>query len=573
MDNMKKRWLTYFLLVIAVFGVSGCSRQTVVPADLVLIHAKIYTGNPKEPWAQAMAVREGNIIAVGSDKTIAAYQGPSTNVIDAKEHMVLPGFMDAHVHIMAGAAALEQIALNDAKTVDDFQKMIKDYAAAHPDKKWIQGMGWYYSVFGKNGAPDKKFIDEVVPDRPVYLAAYDGHSSLANSKALQIAGITRKTPDPPNGIIVRDPATGEPTGFLKEAAGSLVMKSAPKPTREEERDRLTKAIHYASSLGITRLISAGGDAERVDLFDEIRQKGDLTARLYMARFVSPPITPDMIRILEENRKKYSDDWIDLAPVKFLLDGVIEARTAAMLEPYANDPGNSGFLNFSPEEYKEAVMQLDRLGFQIFTHAIGDRAIRLALDAYEAANKANGRTDARDKIEHIEDPSAEDIPRFGKLGVVASMQPLHTTPNENNLNVWAGNVGSERAQRAWPWRDILSGGAVLSFGSDWTVVTLNPWPAVQMLLTRQTEEGTPAGGWIPKQRLTLEEAIQGYTMGCAFAARREKTEGSIEAGKLADVIVLSQDLFKIAPNQIGKTKALITTVGGKIVYQDPSWEGK
>jgi predicted amidohydrolase YtcJ len=287
---MKKQGFTIFLLFIGVLGISGCKQQKAAPADMVLIHGKIYTVNPKEPWAQAMAVREGKILAVGSNKAIAEYQGPSTKAIDAKEHMVLPGFMDAHVHIMAGAAMLEQIALNDAKTVDDFKKMIKDYATAHPDKKWIQGMGWYYSVFGKNGVPDKKFIDEVVPDRPVYLAAYDGHSSLANSKALQIAGITRKTLDPPNGIIVRNPATGEPTGFLKEAAGSLVMKNIPRPTREEERNRLTKAVHYASSLGLTRLISAGADAERVDLFDEIRQKGDLTTRLYMARFVTPPIS-------------------------------------------------------------------------------------------------------------------------------------------------------------------------------------------------------------------------------------------------------------------------------------------
>jgi predicted amidohydrolase YtcJ len=570
---MKKQGLTIFLVIIGVLGISGCNRPKVVPADTVLIHAKIYTVNPKVPWAQAMAVREGKIIAVGSDKAISAYQGPSTKIIDAKEHMVLPGFMDAHVHLMAGAAALEQIALNDAKTIDDFQKMIKEYAAAHPDKKWIQGMGWYYSVFGKNGVPDKKFIDEVVPDRPVYLAAYDGHSSLANNKALQIARITRNTPDPPNGIIMRNPATGEPTGFMKEAAGSLVAKHFPPPTREEERNRLTNAIHYASSLGLTRVISAGADAERVELFDEIRQKGELTTRLYMARFVTPPISPDVIRVLEENRKKYSDDWIDLAPVKFLLDGVIEAHTAAMLDPYTNDSGNRGQLYFDADKYKQAVMQLDRLGFQIFTHAIGDRAIRLALDAYEAANKANGRTDARDKIEHIEDPSADDIPRFAKLGVIASMQPLHTTPNDNSLIVWAGNVGSERAQRAWPWRDILSGGAVLSFGSDWSVVSLNPWPAVQMLLTRETPEGTPAGGWIPKERLTLDEAIRGYTMGVAFAARREKTEGSIEAGKLADVILISQDVFAIPANQIGKTKVLMTMVGGKAVYRDSSWEGK
>jgi hypothetical protein len=300
---MKKQGLTVFLLFIGVLGISGCNHSKVVPADMVLIQAKIYTVNPKIPWAQAMAFREGKIIAVGSDSAISAYQCPSTKAIDAKEHMVLPGFMDAHVHIMAGAAALEQVALNDAKTIDDFQRTIKNYAAAHPDKGWIQGIGWYNNLFGRDGLPDKKFIDQVALDRPVYLAAYEGHSSLANSKAPQIAGIARKTLDPPNGIIVRNPATGEPAGFLKEAAGSFVMKNVPQPTREEERNRLTKAVHDASSLGLTRLISAGADAERVDPFDEIRRKGELTVRLYMARFVAPPISPDVIGVLQESRKK------------------------------------------------------------------------------------------------------------------------------------------------------------------------------------------------------------------------------------------------------------------------------
>jgi predicted amidohydrolase YtcJ len=566
---MKK--LKIVLILAGVLLISACNQHKSTPADTVLINARIYTVNSKEPWAQAMAVRDGKIIAVGSDKAIAAYQVPSTRVIDAGERMVLPGFIDAHVHMMAGAAQLEQISLNDAKTIGDFQKIIKDYAAAHPEKNWIQGMGWVYSVFGMSGLPDKMLVDEVIPDRPVYLLAYDGHTSLANSKALQAAGITRETPDPPSGIIVRDPVTGEPTGVLKEAAGSLVAGIIPQPTREEELSRLTKAVRYASSLGLTRLISAGADAERVELFDRIRQNGDLTARFTMARFVSAPVAPDIINILEENRKKYGDDWIDLSTVKFLLDGVIEAHTAAMLEPYANDPANRGQLYFDPEEYKESVIRLDRLGFPISTHAIGDRAIRLALDAYEAASKTNGYTDARDRVEHIEDPSAQDIPRFGKLGIIAGMQPLHATPDDNTLTVWSGSVGPERAQRAFPWHDILSGGATLCYGSDWPVVTLNPWPGLQILLTRETKEGTPAGGWLPDERLTLEQAIQGYTMGGAFAARREETEGSIEVGKVADIIIISQNLFKIPPNQIGKTKVLMTMVGGKIFYQDPSWE--
>lgn len=570
---MKRRACTTILILAAVLLLSACSRHKIPPAETVLIHARIYTVNPKQPWAQAMAVSDGKIIAVGSDEAIAAYQGPSTKVIDAGQRMVLPGLMDSHVHVMAGAAQLAGVSLDEAKTIADFQKAIKDYAAAHPDRKWIQGMGWAYSIFGEGNLPDKKWVDEVVPDRPVYLAAYDGHTALANSKALQAAGITRKTPDPPSGIIVRDPVTGEPTGVLKEAAGQLVAKVIPQPSREEELDRLEKALRYACSLGLTRLISAGGDAERVELFDQIRQKGALTVRLTMARFTHAPVTPDAVRVLEENRKKYSDDWIDLGQVKFLLDGVIEAHTAAMLEPYEKDPSNKGLLYFDPEKYKESVIQLDRLGFPITTHAIGDRAVRLALDAYEAANKANGRTEVRFRIEHIEAPNPEDIPRFGKLHVMAGMQPLHATPNQNNLVSWAGSIGPKRAAFAFPWHSILEGGARLCFGSDWCVVTLNPWPGMQILLTRETPEGTPAGGWHPGERLNLEQAIEGYTMGGAIAAQREKTEGSIEPGKLADAVILSQDLFRILPNQIGKTKVMMTMVGGKVVYQDPSWEGE
>ncbi len=566
--------LPFSILLFALSIIlSSCSMKSDTLADTIIINGKIYTVNPSEPWIQAVAIRDGKIIAAGSDRLIFSYRGKSTQIIDAKGHMVLPGFVDAHVHIMAGAANLEQVSLNDAKTIDDFQRLIKEYADNNPDKKWIQGMGWYYSIFGKDSMPDKRYIDEIISDRPVYLAAYDGHSSLANSKALELAGITGNTPDPPSGIIVRDPKTGEPTGLLKEAAGQLVSGLMIKPTHDEEIKRLTKAIHYASSLGFTRLISAGADAERIELFDEIRNRGDLAIRLYMARFVNAPVTEDAIKILEENRKKYNDDWIDLNTVKFLLDGVIEAHTAAMLEPYEGDQADSGLLYFEPDKYKESVIKLDKLGYTISTHTIGDRAIRLALDAYEAANMANNRTDVRNRIEHIECPDRTDIPRIGKLGVIASMQPLHTTPNDNIFNVWVKSVETERAGHAWPWRDILSGGAKICFGSDWPVVTLNPWPAVQMLLTRTTTEGTPEGGWLPEQRLTLEEAIFGYTLGGAIASRRDDKEGSIEAGKLADIIIISQNLFEISPDQIGKTKVMLTMVGGKIVYQDSSWGKK
>jgi predicted amidohydrolase YtcJ len=255
----------------------------------------------------------------------------------------------------------------------------------------------------------------------------------------------------------------------------------------------------------------------------------------------------------------------------MLDGVVEAHTAAMLEPYTDDPTQSGKLFWDPDKYKATVANLDARGLQIFTHAIGDKAVRLALDAYQNAAAVNHTKDARPRIEHIETITAEDIDRFGKLGVIASMQPLHSYPDDDTLGIWSRNIGPERASRAWVWRSIQAKGGALAFGSDWPVVTLNPWPGVQTALTRQTSEGNPPGGFIPQQRLSLEDTIRGYTLGAAFAGRREKTEGSLEPGKLADFILLDRDLFKIEPSEIDKTEVLITVVGGKVVYQSPNWK--
>lgn len=549
-------------------------------ADAVILHGKIYTVNLHQPWAEAVAIRDGKIIAVGSDKTIAAYQGASTKVIDAKSQMVLPGFFDSHMHILGGARTLDELDLSGwwsggPKTPTDFQKMIKDYAAQHPNDKWITGMGWTYDIFGKGGLPNKKLIDEVVPDRPVFLRAYDGHTAVANSAALRIAGITRDTPNPPNGIIARDPKTGEPTGVLNESAGNLVEKLIPPATHEEELNLLAKAFRYFNSLGLTSVTSCGGDVENIDLFAELRKRGELTARFYGAPFANPPATDpqfsQFMKGMEDLRAKYHDEWIDVGAVKFWMDGVIEAHTAAMLQPYAN-ASTQGQLNFDPAVYTKDVAEVNRRGFQVFTHAIGDRAIKTALDAYEESEKVNGKRDLRDSVEHIEDPSAQAIPRFGKLDVVASMQPLHEVPNYDVLHVWAENVGPERAQRAWPWHDILAGGAHLAAGSDWPVVTPDPWKGIQEFLTRETPEGTPSGGWHPNERITLAEAIKSYTLDGAYRDRREKILGSIEVGKLADMVIISQNLFKTAPMQIGNTKVLTTIVGGKVVYDAAAGNG-
>jgi predicted amidohydrolase YtcJ len=329
----------------------------------------------------------------------------------------------------------------------------------------------------------------------------------------------------------------------------------------------------ANRAGLVRVHSAGGDFDYLDLLDELRKQGRLTLRFYVSDIVRPPeLTNAEINKLEQARASYHDEWISGGAVKFFLDGVIESHTAAMLQPYADDPSQSGKLFWDPAKYKQAVAELDHRGFQIFTHAIGDRSVRLALDAYQAAHQANHNRDSRDRVEHIETVSAADVPRFGELGVIASMQPLHAYPDADTLKVWSPNIGPERTTRAWAWHSIAAAGGHLAFGSDWPVVTLNPWPGVQTALTRQTAEGTPSGGFVPGERLTLAQTIAGYTLGAAYAGRREKTEGSLEPGKVADLIILDQDLFKVAANQANKTQVLLTMVGGKVVYRAPAFTG-
>lgn len=562
-----KRFLPLiFALLLSTVAVA---QRNQIP-DTLLVDARIYTLNARQPWAEALAIKEGKIVAVGSNKQIRALGGSSSKTVDAKGHLVLPGFTDCHIHFMDGSLGLDRVDLNGADSVVEMQKRVKAFADAHPDKAWILGMGWAYSAFAPSGLPTKKVLDEVAPDRPVYLVAYDGHSSWANSKALQLAGITREKADPANGKIVRD-ENGEATGALLERAGDLVANLTPAPTREGRLQALRKGIHEANRVGLTRVHSAGQDFEYLDLYDELRQSGDLTLRFSIAYFLDPPeLTADALSKIREARSRYNDDWISGGIVKTMLDGVVEAHTAAMLEPYTDDPSQTGKLFWDPAKYKQAIAELDRRGLQVFTHAIGTKAVRLALDAYQQAAEANHTHDARHRVEHIETITAQDIPRFGKLGVIASMQPLHTYPDDDTLEIWARNAGPDRSSRAWPWQGIENGGGTLAFGSDWPVVTLNPWPGVQTAVTRQTTEGRPPGGWIPEQRISLADTVKAYTLNAAFAGHREKAEGSLEPGKLADLIVLGEDVFQVPAGRLSKTEVMLTMVGGKVVYQAPTW---
>jgi len=563
------------LLLLFAASLSRAQGRMVEPADIIIIHGRVYTEDPRQPWAQAVAIYKGKIVAVGDDPVIERRRGMGTKVINAGGKLVLPGFVDCHIHFMEGSTKLTWVRLEGAKNLSEIRHKLRSYAAQNSGEGWVLGHGWNYGMFGPGKLPEKKDLDDIFPNRAVSLEGFDGHTYWVNSKALAAAGITRDTPNPPNGTIVRDPATGEPTGALEESAAQLVDRVRPAMSREEKLLALRAGMKWANQNGLTRVHAAGGhflsgDFEDLDLYDEMRKRGDLSVRIQLAYFLDPPaLRPQDIDAIENARKKYSNDWLSASIVKLRLDGVIESHTAAMLEPYSDDPSVKGSLFWEPGKYGAAVAELDKRGFQLFTHAIGDYAVRAALDAYEDAETRNHKRDHRHRIEHIETVSAADIPRFGKLGVIASMQPLHSYPDTDTLDVWAHNVGPERATRAWVWKSISDAGGHLAFGSDWPVVTLNPWEGIQTAVTRQTSEGQPATGFVPEQRLTVAQAIEGYTLGAAFAGRREKSEGSLELGKLADLIILSQNIFDVEPHKIGATKVVTTIVGGRLVYQADS----
>jgi predicted amidohydrolase YtcJ len=540
------------------------------PADLIVLHGRICTVNARQPWAEALAISSDKIVAVGSEKEIEKYRGPRTQTIDAAGQVVLPGFTDSHNHFLEGSLSLDEPDLNTARSSSDVRQILKSYASSHPGKGWVFGQGWSYDVFAPSGLPDKGMLDEIFSNRPVYLESFDGHTAWVNSSALTLARINRDTPDPPTGKIVRDAATNDATGALKEDARHLVKGLVPSPTSEDKLSALRKGLALANQYGLVRVHAAGeppdtfGDFFDLDLFEQLRREGRLSVRFYVSRVIDPPqLAEDELASLEDARIRYHDNWISVGAAKFFLDGVIEAHTAAMISPYSDDPNISGSTLWTPDKFNAAVAQLDKRGFQIFTHAIGDRAVRLALNAYQNAEVANGRRDARHRVEHVEVVSSDDLPRFAALGVIASMQPLHAYPD---AGVWSVHVGPERQKLGFAWNSLQKAGAHLAFGSDWEVVTMNPWPGIQCAVTRQTDAGQPQGGWIPEQRISVAQAIAGYTIGAAYAGHRETTEGSLETGKVADLIVISQNPFEIDPLKIGKTEVVLTIVGGRVVYR-------
>jgi hypothetical protein len=566
MPEMRRRLVQALLLSIVASPARAVPADE--PADLVLLHGRVFTAEPEAPLAEAVAVREGRLVAVGKDAVVEALKGPATTVVDLGGRLVVPGFIDAHIHLLEGALSLDRVDLAGAPDVAQVQARIKSWSEANPRKAWVLGGGWAYSSF-PGGLPTRRQLDAVVVNRPAFLDAYDGHTGWANSRALALAGITKATKDPEGGTIVRDPRTGEPTGALKESARDLVSAKVPEPSGVERYQALLKGLGLLAASGLTSVEDAGllsGDpAADLALLDGLRKEGKLTVRVTAAIRVRPEKPADDVALAKKLAARYSDPWLRVVGVKLFVDGVVEARTAAMLEPFVG--GGTGLPNWTAEALRDAVVAADTEGLQVFLHAIGDRGVRMALDAHEAALRANGRLDRRGRIEHIENLDPQDLGRFKPLGVIASMQPLHAEPNANLLGVWAPNVGPEREARGFRWASLEAAGARLVFGSDWPVVTPDVLQGLYCAVTRKTREGAPPGGWHPEQAVSIESALRHYTLDAAFASFEQGDKGSLAAGKRADLVVLSENVLVGPPESLQKARVLLTVVDGKVVYRE------
>jgi hypothetical protein len=529
----------------------------------VFVNAVVWTGEPARPRAEALAVRGDRLAAVGTNAEARALVGPQTEVVDLGGRRVYPGFDDAHLHFLV----LETADLAGASDVGEVQRRIAAYARSHPEAAWVSGRGWAYSAF-PGSLPRKELLDAVVPDRPAFMLGYDGHTAWANSRALAVAGITRETKDPERGVIVRD-QRGEPTGALKEAAMALVRSRIPPPTDEERYEALKKRLAQAASYGLTSVQNASFPPAELPVFERVIAEGGLKVRFYWAVPFRKDLPAGELARYDELRTKYRGPLFKFGAVKGFVDGVVESRTAAMFEPYAAG-GGTGILNWTAEDLNRTAAFYDKEHFQIFLHAIGDRAIHMALDAYEYAARTNGTRGRRHRVEHIEVPLPADIPRFRDLGVIASTQALFANPDPNTLEVYVPALGPVRAARAMPFRSLDQAGAVQAFGSDWPVYSMETLKGIYCAVTRATPEGTPPGGWNPAQRISAEAALRHFTRDAAYASFDEDVKGTLAPGKLADFVVLSDDILQPPPQRILATRVLLTVMGGRDTHRDPGF---
>lgn len=556
---------------LALAALAACTRQSpeTGQADLVLRDGAIYTVDAKRSWQEAVAIADGEIIYVGSNQGATAFTGPGTRVVDLKGRMVLPGLQDAHIHPISGGVEASACDLNGMSTADQYLAKIKAYAEANPDLPWITGGGWLMSAFGPGAMPRKELLDEIVPDRPVLLYSSDGHSAWANSKALELAGITRDTPDPADGRIDRHPDTGELVGSLQEGASGLLDHVVPPTTDAQLRDGLRYAIRMLNGYGITSVQDANVNERDLQAYQALDESGELTLRVEGSQWWSRDQGLEQLDEMVQRRKKYTSGHVRANTVKIMQDGVMENYTAVMLEPYLIEGDVRGIPMFDPQVLKEAVTAADARGFQVHFHAIGDGAIRQSLDAIEAARKINGPGDNRHHLSHIQLIDPQDIPRFGQLDAIANFQPLWAFADEYIKDLTIPFIGEERARWMYPINSVLRSGGVIAFGSDWSVSTANPFAEMEVAVTRMNPEDDQDSVFIPEERISLEEAIAAFTINAAFTNHLDARTGSIETGKMADLVILDQNLFEIPPARISETSALVTLFEGRTVHGDLS----
>jgi len=561
------RWALLWITVFFFWEIVVCG-QLRPAADLIITNAKVWTVDSELPNAQAVAVLGGRIVAVGSNAEIDAWRGPSTHVIDAGGKLLLPGFNDAHVHFVSGGRQLDAVDLNDATSPEEFVRRIAEQAKKTPKNEWITGGDWDETKWSLAKLPTKELIDAVTPNNPVLINRYDGHMSLANSIALRLAGVTASTPDPPGGTIVRDDK-GNPTGALKDAAMDYVLKVIPPLSHDQRLHAVQRALGHAASLGVTSVQDMNPEYADIAIYSELLDRGQLTTRIYAAPLITQ--VDDLVKI--GVRRAFGSSFLRIGALKGYADGSLGSGTAYFFQPFNDQPGNRGLLSDEMHPIslmRDRMMKADAAGLQLCTHAIGDAGISAILDIYSEIEKTHGKADRRWRIEHAQHMAAKDFDRFAQLGVVASVQPYHAVDDGR----WAeGRIGRDRASRTYAFRTFLNEGVRLAFGTDWNVAPLNPMLTLYAATTRATLDGKNPGGWFPEQKLPIAEAVQAYTMGSAHAEFQETDKGSITVGKLADMVLLSDDIFSIDPTKIREVKVLRTIVGGKTVWNATSEEGK
>jgi predicted amidohydrolase YtcJ len=555
-DSLRQAALAAFALLAA----PALAAQAPTPADLVVTRARIYTVDETRPTAEAMAVRDGRVVFVGSERGALTFRGPRTQLLDLQGRTVIPGMIDAHAHLPGLGSALRTVDLVGTRSYEEVIERVAARARDLPRGAWVQGRGWDQNQWGDTRFPDHAALSRAVPDHPVYLVRVDGHAALANQAALASAGVQASTADPDGGRIERR-ADGSPAGVLVDAAMGLVSRQIPAAPREEQRTAIRAAVAEANRWGLTGIHDAGVDASTIDLYEEMARRGEFNLRNYV-----------MIRSDDATLERYFrrgpqsalyDGRIWIRAIKISSDGALGSRGAALLEPYSDDPHHAGLVLTSPERVREVAARALRAGFQLNTHAIGDRANRFVLDAYEEALREVPSADHRFRVEHAQILHPHDIPRFAALDVIPSMQASH----QSSDMYWAERrLGSTRLLGAYAWRSLLDRGVVIPNGSDFPVEPVNPLISFHSSITRQDADGYPAGGWFPAQRMTREEALRSMTLWPAYAGFQERELGSLSPGKYADFVVLDRDIMRVAPEDILASRVLATYLGGRPVYE-------